>query len=511
MSVVNPLTLHSMSTSFLGQSDHEQQLHAKSLLEHELRQFVRGVGISDEDRKQHSSFIIGMVQIAQEVLGPSAKILVYGSAASGLCERYSDIDATIQIDFALLSERLLKIRRQPSFSETRGLCGLAVEALASYIETHPELDLSVRQLITGAKVPIVVFSTSSGQTIDISINNELPIHNTRLLRGYATLDERVRALVLSVKRWARIVGVSDAKVANLSSYSWTLLCIYYLQVRTPALVPSLQTNGIQSLPTCPIVCPCTGRSFDCRFAMPKERMVCSSNCTELLTGFFAFYSHEFVWGEEVVSIRTGNRRGREHYPQLPEGRLQQIAQPIHIEDPLDLQRNLNCVLDIDGLVRLRGAFAEVDKRIANASYPVLLTQARHLFYAKVQGMPGTASNAAGQDPQVSQSARRFSISSDTIVAAPVMPVADAPKVAGPSITASSSLTSPTTQSVTTPSVTTPVANLSQQIQRQVTSQSSKYFADLLSSVRECPPPRGFYLQKKVGPEESNEPFLIERW
>ena len=49
------------------------------------------------------------------------------------------------------------------------------------------------QTITRAKVPIVKFiDPRSGLNVDISINNTLALHNTRLLSEYAKLDKRVK-------------------------------------------------------------------------------------------------------------------------------------------------------------------------------------------------------------------------------------------------------------------------------------------------------------------------------
>lgn len=373
-------------------SSEAEQARARSTLENELHQFVQSVAISNSERVAHAGFIKRIIAVAHAVLDSSAQILIFGSAASGLCERSSDIDATIRIDFATLAERFYGVRSIPNYNETHALCALAVNAVADYVNAHPELELSVKQLISGAKVPIVVLSASETVTIDISINNDLPIYNTRLLRSYATADERVRMLVIAIKRWARLLAVSDAKAGNLSSYSWTLLCIYYLQVRGKhqggALVPSLQQIAKQMMPESQmqVRCPCSGRFFDCRFIDGYHNKTrCPSSSSDLLRGFFSFYATEFAWGNEVVSIRIGQRVSIDNptYELLGRGKLHP-NHAIHIEDPFDLYRNLNCVMDMDGLNRLRGAFGEMHKRISNVSATVLLQQARLLFYGKGQ-------------------------------------------------------------------------------------------------------------------------------
>jgi poly(A) RNA polymerase GLD2 len=81
-----------------------------------------------------------------------------------------------------------------------------------------------------AKVPILKFKNKeTGFEIDLNCNNVVGIQNTRLLYCYAQLDWRVRPLVVIVKIWAQANNINDAKNMTISSYSWTLMVIHYLQ------------------------------------------------------------------------------------------------------------------------------------------------------------------------------------------------------------------------------------------------------------------------------------------
>jgi DNA polymerase sigma len=42
---------------------------------------------------------------------------------------------------------------------------------------------------------------TAGYKVDITVNNRLAVVNTKLLRDYAAVDPRLRALVLLVKHW----------------------------------------------------------------------------------------------------------------------------------------------------------------------------------------------------------------------------------------------------------------------------------------------------------------------
>ena len=65
--------------------------------------------------------------------------------------------------------------------------------------------------------------------MDICVNNAYPLHNTELLRRFALWDIRVRYLALVVKTWAKAKGVSNPHNATISSYTWVLLVIYFMQ------------------------------------------------------------------------------------------------------------------------------------------------------------------------------------------------------------------------------------------------------------------------------------------
>ena len=90
---------------------------------------------------------------------PGSKLSAFGSAESGLSLKGGDFDLCLQIPDVNEKKILKKIGGM--------LRGQGMEDV---------------QIITGAKVPIVKFiDPRSGLHVDISINNTLALHNTRLL------------------------------------------------------------------------------------------------------------------------------------------------------------------------------------------------------------------------------------------------------------------------------------------------------------------------------------------
>jgi hypothetical protein len=78
--------------------------------------------------------------------------------------------------------------------------------------------------------------------IDLCVNNTYGVGNTRLLARYLAVDDRARPLAMAVKYWAKHRGVNNSRNSTLSSYSWVLLVIHYLQVTAPPVLQVLRSD-----------------------------------------------------------------------------------------------------------------------------------------------------------------------------------------------------------------------------------------------------------------------------
>jgi hypothetical protein len=75
--------------------------------------------------------------------------------------------------------------------------------------------------VDAKKVTIVeAIDPAHGIPLDISISNMLAVHNTALLRAYASLDERARHLGLMVKAWAKARGIASTKSEGHGIGAW---------------------------------------------------------------------------------------------------------------------------------------------------------------------------------------------------------------------------------------------------------------------------------------------------
>lgn len=213
--------------------------------------------------------------------------------------------------------------------------------------------------VSHAKVPIVkIWDPELRLACDMNVNNTLALENTRMIRTYVEVDERVRPLAMAVKHWTKRRILNDAALGGtLSSYTWICLIINFLQTRNPPILPSLQARPHEKRVTEDgLVC-----SFDddiktlSQFGRHNKQSV-----GELLFQFFRYYGHELDYETNVISVREGTliNKFAKNWHLLMNNRL-------CVEEPFNTIRNLGNTADdtsFRGLhLELRRAFKSVAK------------------------------------------------------------------------------------------------------------------------------------------------------
>mmetsp|Transcript_76861 Transcript_76861/g.178261 ORF Transcript_76861/g.178261 Transcript_76861/m.178261 type:complete len:479 (-) Transcript_76861:105-1541(-) len=327
---------------------------------------------------------------ARHCVAPAARAHPFGSTVNGFGSTSSDIDVLISIEEEELCyymsyyhwhqrERRFYHAQQKRVNEgtplnreqgpivykvgERTAMACAVQQMADVL---PEFGFRVLRSLPHARRPLLTVRDMTGELgeCDVSINNRLPLCNTELLQAYSQLDVRVRPLVLLVKGWAKNRNVCGANEGNLSSYAWTIMVIYFLQLVN--LLPSLQM--MEKEPRLVVEPDYWGyvREFNMGFLPAEDYLelrrapdgshpvVCPQlSMADLIYGFFCFFSREYHWGSEVVSIRHPDRRSADAW-WLLYGRPHPEPS-IHVEDPVEL-RDLNIVLCRDRLAQLKVEF-----------------------------------------------------------------------------------------------------------------------------------------------------------
>lgn len=65
--------------------------------------------------------------------------------------------------------------------------------------------------VSTAKVPIVkIWDPELRLACDMNVNNTLALENTRMIKTYVQIDDRVRPLAMIIKYWTKRRAVNDA-------------------------------------------------------------------------------------------------------------------------------------------------------------------------------------------------------------------------------------------------------------------------------------------------------------
>lgn len=210
--------------------------------------------------------------------------------------------------------------------------------------------------------------TTDAIPIDFSVNAAVPLYNAALLTECGQLDARAKSLILLVKRWAKDRGVCHAAKGHLSPYTWGLLTIFFLQVTDdegpflPKLSSFKMASGLMKHP------PANSETI----WSPSTSTVSAG---ELFKKFMQFYSTQFDWRAEAVSVRTGKREkpglNLPLHVVLHEDNTTTEVGP-SIEDPFNEARNLGSVMNPSSLSRLREELQRAEKLCTTGSMAELL-------------------------------------------------------------------------------------------------------------------------------------------
>eukprot|EP00440_Ansanella_granifera_P060860 gb/GFBE01065970.1/.p1 GENE.gb/GFBE01065970.1/~~gb/GFBE01065970.1/.p1 ORF type:complete len:559 (+),score=112.21 gb/GFBE01065970.1/:1-1677(+) len=309
-------------------------------MESALQAALDGLKPSLEERELQSQ-CLRQLEAAVKELGKAWQVKPFGSAASGFITRGADLDVTCY---------------QPEVQDQANQ--LAVQELQfkllPLLRQQPQFEIT--EEVWNARVPIVKLKFAAVMDVDLSCHNPQALQNTYLLRSYSRLSPLVQQLVLCVKCWAKAEDVCGAPRGHLSSYSFTLMVLYFLQVQ----------HDLPCLPT---------RCFSSQGSSPEVEAyswACPLPLSVLFSNFFQFYAENFQWGWEVVSVRCGRRLFASNgiFAALPGT----TSERLHVEDPF-LPRNLNCVLRLENELMLSSKIQQTAQLILQGGCPAVFLNA----------------------------------------------------------------------------------------------------------------------------------------
>eukprot|EP00741_Cyanophora_paradoxa_P021722 tig00000241_g20967.t1 len=296
-----------------------------------------------------------------------------GRAAAGRARRQSESDIDVVIlTCAPPAGRGRAISLLNKFAELlTAKHGGDRDAAAAVRDARFDTKIRSVQVVSNARVPVLRFEEPHIEVrCDVTVDQVLSVHNTALLRAYLAADDRVRALVLLVKKWAGARGLRDASRGSLSAYAWSLLVINFAQcVPRPPLLPCLQSAAAVD-PARPAgatretVYSAAG-AYKVEYGRGCEGLLRGGEpgacLAELLVEFFRFYGFDFRYGAEAVSVRSG------HIAPLGAGALPAWPKLV-VEDPFET--DFDCA-----------------RTLSKEQQAVLVEELRDAYYDLLQGRP----------------------------------------------------------------------------------------------------------------------------
>ncbi|OIW30837.1 hypothetical protein CONLIGDRAFT_700459 [Coniochaeta ligniaria NRRL 30616] len=247
--------------------------------------------------------------------GHDIRVHLFGSSGNMLCSDDSDVDICITTEW----------------TELESVC-----MIADLLARH---GMEKVVCVSQAKVPIVkIWDPELGLACDMNVNNTVALENTRMVRTYVQVDERVRPLAMIIKYWTRKRIVNDAAFGGtLSSYTWICMIIAFLQLRDPPVLPPLHQRHQEKLTDK------QGHKSDFADDVEKLRGFGGKNKDSLgalLFQFFRFYAHEFDYDKYALSVRLGKliTKSEKKWHLAQNNRL-------CVEEPFNTSRNLGNTAD----------------------------------------------------------------------------------------------------------------------------------------------------------------------
>ncbi|NXB83714.1 GLD2 polymerase, partial [Vidua chalybeata] len=315
--------------------------------------------VSDLDRKE-----LCRTELQREIqlIFPQSRLFLVGSSLNGFGTRTSDGDLCLVVKeepipiFLMNFNSTFQVNQK---TEARRILSLVQKLFSTKLCNYIERPQLIR-----AKVPIVKFRDKVNVDFDLNVNNVIGIRNTFLLRSYAFIENRVRPLVLVVKKWASFHEINDASRGTLNSYSLVLMVLHYLQTLPEPILPSLQKNYPE----------CFDPTMQLHFVHQAPRTIPpyvsknGSSLGDLLIGFFKYYATEFDWSHQMISVREAKAIAR------PDG-IEWRNKFICVEEPFDGTNTARAVHEKQKFDMIRGEFAQAwrllrDKKDLNCILPL---------------------------------------------------------------------------------------------------------------------------------------------
>ncbi|XP_056340535.1 poly(A) RNA polymerase, mitochondrial [Oenanthe melanoleuca] len=269
---------------------------------------------------------------------PDSTVKPFGSSVNTFGKLGSDVD--MFLDFRDAGKHATKTKKGPFEMEyqmkrlpserlaTQRILGVIGDCLDNFGPGCVNV-----QKILNARCPLVKFSHQpTGFQCDLSVSNSIAIRSSELLYIYGCLDSRVRALVFTVRCWARVHGLTNSAPGTwITNFSLTMMVMFFLQRRSPPIIPTLdQLKELADEKDKHII-----GGYDCSFVSDLRKIKPTKNTETLdvLLGEFFEYFGNFDFRKNSINLRKGKEVNK------PESSPLYIWNPF--EQDLNISKNVN--------------------------------------------------------------------------------------------------------------------------------------------------------------------------
>ncbi|EEB16466.1 zinc finger and cchc domain-containing protein, putative [Pediculus humanus corporis] len=239
--------------------------------------------------RKKENILLGKMEEALNEIYPNIALKIFGSRATGL---YYDSNSDADI-------YLSNLYNEKEVIPTRRFLNVTLKKMRRVFKSKRRQFTKICP-VRKAIVPILILTEiSTGLQCDISFKNGLSVNNSRLIKFFTSLDERVKPIMLFVKYWIKDYG----KKSILSSFALTLMVVFYLQRLSQPILPTVDELEKKFVGKRNTVAG-WNCDFDDNIVNYVYRIKNSNSVLDLIKGFFEFYIH-FNYDEYVISPLDG--------------------------------------------------------------------------------------------------------------------------------------------------------------------------------------------------------------
>eukprot|EP00727_Mastigamoeba_balamuthi_P005491 m51a1_g1561 hypothetical protein (473) ;mRNA; f:36372-37790 len=308
--------------------------------------------------------------VVVNAFGPAADVRPFGSFASGLWTRESDVDIAVILPEREYPTGALSQQSQPATKRSKMNDPTHQFEVRTLRKLRKHLYGFVAgndvEMIAHAKVPILRCGPCkhTGLSFDANVGRDYGCANSLLVADYLLLDPRAPVVVAAARQWGKLVGATLMPYAIMSPYALVICVLCYLQLR--GVLPCLHSSELVATNGEKVFCAEAARKGQ---PMPEWargvatwKSSCAASVADLLVGFFSWVAVGVDWHREALSLRLGRVVAKSELGVEPDA-------TVVVEEPLQ-RTNLG-------------------SRVSQDSLDVLVDECRCVAYALMNADPGT--------------------------------------------------------------------------------------------------------------------------